>query len=111
MLVRLILFLIVQWYLNKWILPLELVSQKEDSRITAELADTISNTTTITQFAQKYFEEKRFGLVTESWRTAMYQSWMRKNWVYAISDGLMIIMQLVALYFFIRAWQTGVLSP
>lgn len=110
MLVWVIIYLWVQLYLNKWVLPNELESQKLDSRVTAELSDTITNANTITQFAQRRYEESRFHGVVDLWRRTIARTWLKRNWVYAVSDLLIGLMQLAALYFFIISWRDGILT-
>ncbi len=110
MLVWVIIYLWVQLHLNKWVLPNELESQKLDSRVTAELSDTITNANTITQFAQRPYEESRFHGIVDLWRRTIAKTWLKRNWVYAISDLLIGLMQIAALYFFIISWRDGVLT-
>jgi ATP-binding cassette subfamily B protein len=110
MLIWVLVYLVVQIYLNNWVLPNELASQKLDSRVTAELADSITNANTITQFAQRRYEESRFGNVVDLWRETVAKTWLKRNWVYAISDLLIGMMQIAALYFFIISWRDGILT-
>jgi len=90
--------------------PLRKKRSAADTKITAMLADTISNQPTISQFSGAVFERKRFGETIEDWRKAGLKSWNADAVVWAGLGTLMMIIEIGLIYGAIVLWGNGLLT-
>jgi len=90
--------------------PLRKKRSAADTKITAMLADAISNQPTISQFSGAVFERKRFGETIEYWRKAGLKSWNADAVVWAGLGTLMMIVEIGLIYGAIVLWGHGLLT-
>ncbi|TSC68540.1 MAG: ATP-binding cassette, subfamily B, bacterial [Parcubacteria group bacterium Gr01-1014_56] len=105
-----ILFITLQWWLARWQQPLRLARAEEDSKVTATLADSISNQNTITLFAGSSYEEKIVGTAADRFRAAQLHSWNLNALIYGIQGLLAIALNVGMLWVGVLYWQQGLLT-
>ncbi len=105
MIVWTVLFLLITWKLSMVKLKYDLARSKADTRVTAVLADTITNSDNVKLFAANEFEGHRFKEVTDFWAEAISRSFR----LHSLFDGfqalLMIVLEFVVLYLAIKLWE------
>ncbi len=83
---------------------------KIDSRVTGQVADTITNILNIKMFSSSSREQERFGeIIAEDYRRRM-KSWNFEMWQYAIQGALLAILQIVGMYVVLKLWIAGSVS-
>ncbi|MBU0668325.1 ABC transporter ATP-binding protein/permease [Patescibacteria group bacterium] len=102
-----IIFLLLTWRMSLIKLKHDLARSAADTKVTASLADTITNSDNVKLFAAHKFESQRFINDTLDWARKMTKS----NWMHTYFDGfqafLMILLELGILYSAIRLWGDG----
>lgn len=81
-----------------------------DTKVTASLADTISNNVNLKLFSSLPYERERFDKVTNLWSQRTRVSWYFNNLIETVQAVLMIIISFIILYFSIQLWQDNQLS-
>ncbi len=105
-----VVFFIFQIWVTNLRQPLRKKRSAADTKITAMLADAISNQPTISQFSGSVFEQKRFDEVVEVWRKAGLRSWNADAYVWAGMGTLMMVVEIGLLYGAVRFWGQGLLT-
>jgi len=82
-----------------------------DTAVTARLADTVSNHTTIRFFARFLFEKDAFSGVVEKWRKMQWSTWRFDLIIDSFTTALMIGLDAGILYYAILAWRDGSFTP
>ncbi len=104
------LFIIFQIYVAKWQRPVRVARAEADTRVTATLADSISNHATIMFFAGKRFEHGLFNTVVEMWRKATMRSWVADNMIWSGIGFFMIVIEIGLLSGATIYWSKGMLA-
>ena len=78
-----------------------------DSRIGGALADSIASNPTVKSFGGEAREEARVAAVTDGWRRAALTTWNRYLNVWAVQDGLLIVLQAGLVGLMILRWTRG----
>lgn len=81
-----------------------------DTRVTASLADAISNQSTILMFSGFMYERKLFRKVVEAWRATTLRSWLADAWIWSGIGLLMIAIEIGLLAAGVRLWQQGLFT-
>lgn len=89
--------------LNRFDLP----KAAADTQVTAQLADTVTNHSTIQLFARLGFESKQFKKVSDDWAAKTRASWWFQNHLEGAQGILMVLLNFVVLYFALRLWSEG----
>ena len=97
-------YCILQYIFYKRQIPYELKANVQDSKMTGELSDTITNNFNILTFASVPREIKRFGEVVSEWKTMTQKKWIRGEWMFFISTTLMVAFELTIMYYAITSW-------
>lgn len=92
---------ILQYVFYKMQIPYEIKANEQDSKMTGELSDTITNNFNILTFASLSREIKRFGGVIETWKKLTQKKWMRGERMFFISTFLMVAFEISILYYVI----------
>lgn len=95
---------ILQYIFYKAQLPYEAKSNEQDSKLTGELSDTITNNFNILTFASVPREIKRFGEVVKKWKEITHKKRERGQWMFAIAMFFMFIFEVSVLYLLIVFW-------
>lgn len=105
-----VIFVFIQYKLSRFKLKYDLPRAAMDSKVTAALADTISNSINIKLFSALKFELKRFLRVTGKWAKITRKDWDVGAYIEAGQAALMILLEFGILYSAIRLWQNDLLS-
>ncbi|MFA6024190.1 MAG: ABC transporter ATP-binding protein [Candidatus Gracilibacteria bacterium] len=81
-----------------------------DTRLTAQLADSITNNSTIKLFANFKYERSRFAEVTQDWSSKIRAAWFFNNHVEAVQFLFMLSLEFLVFYLAILEWKTGSLT-
>lgn len=99
-------YLIALYKVEKYDVP----RVEADTKVTASLADTITNNANIKLFSTLPHERHRFEKVTGTWAHRTRKSWFFNDYIEGAQAVLMIILSFVVLYFSIHLWKNGELS-
>lgn len=104
-------FVFFQLYVARLRQPLRVDRSEADTRVTATLADAISNQNTIALFSAKKFEQNLFRDVINDWRKKQLHLWYADEYIW-MGIGLFIIaIQAVMFFGAVYFWQLGKLTP
>ncbi len=93
-----------------WKMPFDLVRAEMDTKVTARLADTITNATNLKLFAGIDREIDQFKDITETHQRARYKSW-DLSWYSEGIQGLSIrVLEIIVLVMAVRYWLIGMLT-
>ncbi len=93
---------ILQYIFYKMNIPYEIESNKHDSKITWELADTITNNFNILTFTSLKREIHRFTNTLDAWWKITRKTWTRGEWIRLISDIMLVSFEILVIYFSIK---------
>jgi ATP-binding cassette subfamily B protein len=105
-----ILFVTFQLYVGKIRQPIRVARAEEDSRMIGNLADTISNQSTIWLFSGNHFEFSRFIESVRKWKKATLLVWNTDELIWATLGLLIVAINIAMLYGAIIYWQRGLLT-
>ncbi len=103
-------FVWFQVYVAKKRQPLRIARSEADTKITATLADAISNHSAILLFSGFHHESGILGAVVERWRKATLRSWLADAWVWSLIGLFMIAIEGGLLGGAVLLWREGVLT-
>ena len=98
-------FLFINYRLSVYKLKFDIPRSKQDSKVTAVLADTISNNTNIKLFSALKFELNKFKNVTNAWFEKSKKAWDVGAHIEAGQALLMILLEFCILFAAIKLWQ------
>lgn len=93
----------LQYIFYKAQIPYEVKSNEQDSKMTGELADTITNNFNILTFASVPREIKRFGNVVQERKKITQKKRLRGERMFSIGAVCMVAFELVVMYIAIRS--------
>lgn len=105
-----ILFVVSIGWLAYKKMPISKESAAADSRVTGDVADSVTNVLTIKMFAHSGFENRRFQGTSDKRFKIRVRSWFFDEYIRALQAVLMIIFQIVVIYFSIRFVVDGTMS-
>ncbi len=105
-----LLFLGMNYALTIYKLPYDLRSSEHDTKVTAGLADTITNSVNVKLFSGFSFEERAFHETTKEWFRHKKYSWDFGQVIDAVQGFLMVLLELATFYYFARLWRDGLLT-
>lgn len=105
-----VLFVIFQVYVAKLRQPIRESRAEADTKITATLADAVSNQNTISLFSGATSERRYFSSVVEDWRGKTIQSWLSDEYIWAGVGIFMLGIEVALLYAASIYWQRGLLT-
>ena len=103
-------FMIIYFLTVKKIMKYNIQKSELDTKITAQLADTITNNTNIKLFANFPKEQKDFRAITEAHFSIRRYSWNLMTYVETFQSTLMFILEALMLYLSMRFWRMGQLT-
>lgn len=103
-------FLVFQTFVSRARQASRIARAAAETRVTAQLADAISNQTTISLFSGTKHEIKRYSGVVDAWRKATVRSWSADAWIWAGMGIFIIVIEAVLLYGGIYYWQQGLFT-
>ena len=105
-----VIFVVFQLYVAKLRQPVRAARAEADTKVTASLADSISNHATIMLFSGKRFEHGLFNAVVEVWRKATLRSWIADNAIWSGIGLFMIAIEIGLLSGATIYWSKGMLT-
>lgn len=103
-------FILFQLYVARWRQPLRVERAAADSRMTGNLADAVSNQSTIALFSGLSAEVARFTRTVEEWRNALVKTWLADLSIWAGIGIFLIVIQAAIMYGGVRLWQQGLFT-
>lgn len=92
----------------KWKFDLDKV--KADTKTTAQLADTITNSITIKLFAGIKFEIQKFKKIVGDWVKKAQVAWKLDEYARSIQHFAMIVLNFLIFYIAVKLWEKGSLT-
>ena len=105
-----VLYIILAWYLTKKKIPYDLTASTNDSRVTARLADVITNILNLKMFSSRKVETESFGNITEIEHEARYSAWSFGNKINLIQSVMFGILEFTSIAFALYLWREDILS-
>ncbi len=105
-----VLFVGFQLYVAKLRQPVRAARAEADTRVTASLADSISNHATIMLFSGERHERGLFHTVVDTWRKATIKSWFADNAIWSGIGLFMIAIEVGLLWGATIYWSRGLLT-
>ena len=105
-----VLFVLFQLYVAKLRQPVRAARAEADTRVTAALADSISNHSTTMLFSGRGYELGLFNTVVDVWRKATLRSWFADNAIWAGIGLFMIVIEIGLLWGATIYWSRGLLT-
>lgn len=103
-------YLAFQIYVSRLRQPSRVARSKADSKVTGNLADAISNQSTVVLFSGAHAEANRFARTIAEWRDAVMRTWIADAWIWTGIGLFMIGIQAALLYAGILLWQRGLFT-
>lgn len=110
LLVWAVLFLVFQVYVSRLRQPIRVERAAADSKVTGNLADSISNQATIVLFSGAKHEARRFSQTVAIWQDALRRTWVADSWIWTGIGLFMITIQAALFYGGIIFWQKGLFT-
>lgn len=110
-LVWIVLFGIANVFIARWKYPLEIASNKADSKMSAYLADVIMNSNNVQLFTAEAFELENYEKKTADWYKKTKWSWDVGSIINCIQSALMFILEIVVIAITIVLWRRNLVTP
>lgn len=104
------LYLVTNYFLSIYKLKFDIARSKADTKVTASLADSISNSITVKLFSAFKYERNRFADDTEDWYLKNRKSWIIHNYIDAFQAVLMIAIEFLIMFVAIKLWSKNLLT-
>ncbi|MFH1866744.1 MAG: ABC transporter ATP-binding protein [Patescibacteria group bacterium] len=105
-----LLYLTINYFLTLRLLRLNEAAATQDSRVTAYLADTITNSANVKVFTGLAVEQAGFGELTAEQYRLTKKSWDYDSNIETIQGAFMAILEFAIFYAAISLWQRGLLT-
>ncbi|MDA1060587.1 MAG: ABC transporter ATP-binding protein [bacterium] len=102
-----IIFIVVNLKFSVYKLKYDIPRSKQDSKVTAALADTITNSTNVKLFSALNYEVSKFKKVTHKWYKITKKAWDVSSHIEAGQAAFMILLEFAILYTAIKLWEKG----
>lgn len=104
-------YILVSYFYAKWSTKFWQNAAKKDSKVTAELADSVSNIFNVKIFSADGFEKKRFWKTILSRQKARTKAWRFGGSFMRLYQAIfMISFEILVFYLMVVSWKNGVLS-
>jgi ATP-binding cassette subfamily B protein len=108
--VWIVFFLTFQIFVSRARKHSRVVRAAAETKVTAQLADAISNQSTIALFSGAEHEIARYTETVDSWRAATIRSWNADAWIWAGMGFFIIVIEAILLYGGIYYWERGLFT-
>lgn len=105
-----IVFLTMNYFLSIYRMRFDLASAKADTRVTAVLSDTITNSVNIKLFAALKDELRNYMGVTGDWHKKTRQAWLVDSHLDSFQVFFMSVLEIGMLYAAVKLWQQNLLT-
>jgi ATP-binding cassette subfamily B protein len=90
--------------------PIRTARAEADTKITATLADAISNQAAISLFSGSTFERGMLASVVDDWRVKTLRAWYTDDWTWAGIGLFMVAIEIGLLFGAVHYWEIGMLT-
>lgn len=94
-----------------YITPSTRIAIREDTLLSATLADSITCNSAVKTFGAEEREEKRLSGTLDSWSTVSLKNWLRRQDMYAVMTAMSLLNQLALLGVPVWLWTKGMAGP
>lgn len=105
-----LIFLLGNYWAAVWKMKYDEESARADSKVSANLADSLGNYSTVKFFARENFENQRFTKVTHFWLEKTKFTWDLGNHINLIQSFLMFALEIIIYFLAVKWWYEGVLT-
>lgn len=103
-------FVVFQVFVSHLRQPIRAARAAADTKVTANLADAISNQATIVLFSGAEYEFGRFGTTVNNWRLALMRSWKADSIIWASVGIFMLLIETALMFGALHFWKQGLLQ-
>ena len=96
---------------SRWVRPANLTSNALDAALSAAVGDVIGGHAAVRSFAAEPREDLRFARLAADWRAAVVVTWDRFNYLSALQNVVLIVLQIGLLGLLTWTWAKGRASP
>jgi len=96
---------------TRYIAPTSRLAIREDTHLSATLADSVSCNATVKTFGAEEREEQRLRQTLASWGHVNLINWLRRQDMYAVMTGMSLLIQLALLGVPLLLWTRGQAGP
>ena len=107
MLIGIVIYTTISVTLNMYTMKYWSWVDKQDTKLTASLVDTISGNTLVKTFSAEEREEDRHGEVLSEWQHRIFKSWQISSLVTWIQFMMLMIIELIVLTLALWLWYKG----
>lgn len=104
------LFVFLNLLFSKYKWKYDIIKAKADTKTTAQLADTITNSITIKLFAGLKYEVKKFAKIIDDWVTKTRKAWNLDEIARALQHFAIIALEFIVFFIAIKYWALGELT-
>ncbi len=104
------LFIYIQVLVAKYRHPLRVARAEAESGLTGVLSDSISNQSTVSQFAASNHERTMLGAALGNWYRAAMRTHIADWWIWGIQGFFAVIIEVGLLFGALMLWQQGLLT-
>lgn len=105
-----IIFIYIQVLVAKYRHPLRIARAEAESQLTGVLSDSISNQSTVSQFAASRHEQTMLGGALGNWYQAAMRTHIADWWIWGIQGLFAVIIEVVLLFAAFTLWQQELLT-
>lgn len=105
-----VVFVILQWFLNRIQHPYRVARANADTDVTASLADAITNQNTVALFSANRHEEKLVAKAADTYQRAQLRSWNLNSFVYGFQGLLTNALNIGMLTVGVWLWVQGTVT-
>lgn len=105
-----VIFIAANFFLSRYKLKFDIPRSKQDSKLTAVLADTITNNVNIKLFSALDYEVANFQKESESWRKKQKKAWDVNGYIEAGQAAFMILLEFSIIFAAIKLWEKDVIK-
>lgn len=103
-------FILFNYIYAKYKWKYDIVKAKADTKTTAQLADTITNSITIKLFSGLKSEVKKFSKIIDDWVKKTQKAWLMSEIANATQHFAMVILNLIIFLIAIKLWEEGAIT-
>lgn len=103
-------FLLINWWFTKYKLKYDIQRSEAETATSGMLSDTISNNVNIKLFNGYIYESDTYGSLSNKLHKIRKLTWDMAAIFYGFQSFLMLVLELLVLYFAVKLWQKDMLT-
>ena len=105
-----VIFLTFNYYYSMWKLKFDMERSLQDTKVTGQLADTVTNNINLKLFGGRVRENSWFRQLTDDLTNKRIIAWQWANWNDALTGLLMVALEFAVMYGAVIYWQKGMVT-